>query len=681
MMRRTGPALSAGGLFALVALLALLPRLWRLDAQSLWLDEGSTWAEVTGRTGKGWLTTLAELAGPTAGYPLYHVLLRAWVALAGDSEWALRAPSALAGALACGALAAAAREWHPERRIDAAVWWVSALAIASPFALWQSQDAKAYSLAFAVGAAALWATIRAWRRPTPGAWLLAAFLALLALFAHRLALFALVGTALALGWRATGRWRMIWWAAAGTGALLGVFGVLAAAHATLSPPTPAGPLGGIGLTLVRFAYDRWPDELNGYLGLPAVVWLLPLALLLLSLLLSRDALPPRDDVAWLLLAGSALPLLALAAVQALSGIAEPRYATVALAPWLLLPALALRAARPLARRLAVAACAGMLLGGAAALLQPGHGLFSGDPVKEQWREATRLLARRVVPDDLVIVHPHYVAPLVDYYLPRVTPDPIAAPVTFPVFGLGDRGGATDLVAQQEFIRKRYDPFFRTQAHGRRRALLLIAPEHARRVDPPPTTADRYGWLGLRFAYPQRTWPCGGAEVLGVVLMCQSWPETFGAGDPPQPAGPPTASFGGELWLRGISLAPHAGGFRPGGTIPLTLYWQALAPPSHDYRVFLHLCRDCAQPPLANDDGPPLYGYGDAGRTSTWRVADPVHDERAVWLPDDLPPGRYTLLLGVYAVEGGQTRRLRIGGGAATLDGDRLVLGQITIDAP
>ena len=46
MMRRTGPALSAGGLFALVALLALLPRLWRLDAQSLWLDEGSTWAEV-----------------------------------------------------------------------------------------------------------------------------------------------------------------------------------------------------------------------------------------------------------------------------------------------------------------------------------------------------------------------------------------------------------------------------------------------------------------------------------------------------------------------------------------------------------------------------------------------------------------------------------------------------------
>jgi hypothetical protein len=161
---------------------------------------------------------------------------------------------------------------------------------------------------------------------------------------------------------------------------------------------------------------------------------------------------------------------------------------------------------------------------------------------------------------------------------------------------------------------------------------LLPPSCMSPPRPPPTTADRYGWLGLRFAYPQRTWPCGGGEVLGVVLMCQSWPETFGVGDPPQPTSPLAASFGGELLLRGISLTPHGGAFRPGGTIPLTLYWQALAPPRHDYRFFLHLCRDCTQPPLANDDGPPLQGYGDAGRTSTWRAADPVHDERAIELP-------------------------------------------------
>src|SRR5262249_20178175 len=79
--------------------LGLALRLYRLGAQSLWLDEGSTWSEVTGRTGKGWLALLAELFSKDAAYPLYHVLLKAWVAVVGDSEWALRFPSALAGAL------------------------------------------------------------------------------------------------------------------------------------------------------------------------------------------------------------------------------------------------------------------------------------------------------------------------------------------------------------------------------------------------------------------------------------------------------------------------------------------------------------------------------------------------------------------------------------------------------
>src|SRR3954467_8564412 len=72
--------------------------LYRLGAQSLWLDEGGTWAEVTGRTGKGWLAPPGELFSKDAAYPLYHVLLKVWVTLVGDSEWALRFPSALAGA-------------------------------------------------------------------------------------------------------------------------------------------------------------------------------------------------------------------------------------------------------------------------------------------------------------------------------------------------------------------------------------------------------------------------------------------------------------------------------------------------------------------------------------------------------------------------------------------------------
>src|SRR3954451_11201452 len=99
---------AAPGMLLFVIGLAL--RLYRLGAQSLWLDEGGTWVEVTGRTGKGWLALLGVLFSKDAAYPLYHILLKAWVTLAGDSEWALRFPSALAGAVTVTVLYYAALE-------------------------------------------------------------------------------------------------------------------------------------------------------------------------------------------------------------------------------------------------------------------------------------------------------------------------------------------------------------------------------------------------------------------------------------------------------------------------------------------------------------------------------------------------------------------------------------------
>src|SRR5215216_7827548 len=88
----------------LLFVFALVLRLYRLGAQSLWLDEGGTWSEVTGRTGKGWLALFGELWSKDAAYPLYHILLKAWVTAVGDSEWALRFPSALAGAATAAVL-------------------------------------------------------------------------------------------------------------------------------------------------------------------------------------------------------------------------------------------------------------------------------------------------------------------------------------------------------------------------------------------------------------------------------------------------------------------------------------------------------------------------------------------------------------------------------------------------
>jgi hypothetical protein len=323
------------------------------------------------------------------------------------------------------------------------------------------------------------------------------------------------------------------------------------------------------------------------------------------------------------------------------------------------------------------------------LFQPKHGLFSGAPVKEQWREAIDDLAHQAHPDDLVILHPYFVKPLWDYYAPRVTPDPLPQPVTFPIFAGGfclekftDPHGIRDCI-QREYN----EPYFNAQAFGKKRALLLIAPDHANIVDPPLNPPhDKYGFVGLRFQYAsdERAWPCGGSGdmYIGVEIMCMSFPDTYnagGAGTTPQPAIPLTATFGGELRLRGYSLDLLGGAARPGGALPVTLYWEATSLPTHDYTMFLHLCRDCTSPPAAQNDRPPLSGYLPAGRTTQWLVGDPVHDERAVALPADLPPGRYSLLLGVYPTDDpSEGARLQVASDAPVLGGTRLVLGEVEI---
>lgn len=707
----------------LLTLFALAIRLYRLDAQSLWLDEGSTWAEVSGRSGKGWLALLAELFSPSAGYPLYHLILKAWIAVAGDSEWALRFPSALAGALAAPALLLAATELQHSLRGQSSVrtWWrfplaAGMLSALSPYALWHAQDAKVYSLLILCVALLFWTLLRALRTGAGRDWRLFLSVAFISVFVHRLALLALAGAILAVAvqyWRARTLARppgglnpMILAGGALALGAIGIAGTLLAARGERPGSAAAvGPFEGIWLTFTRFSLDRWPGDLDGYLGLPGWLWLVPFLLLTCwgFALVVRDA-RSGDYGAVLLLCLLIAPLGLFAIVHTLAPVYQARYAAPAFPAWIVLLAYPLLKAgtsenratgEPSARgfsprqsslsaRLAALLVVVGAIAGVATLLQPGKGLFSGAPVKEQWREGVTALARRVHPDDLVLLHPYYVAPLYDYYANRVTPDPLPQPAIFPIFAEGDTCGiAAPTPAEiQECSRRRYEPFFNQQAQGRKRALLLIAPDHARTVDPPPLPDDRFGWVGLRFQYPQRTWPCGGVELVGVMLMCQSYPETFnagGAGAIPQPETPLDITFGAELRLRGVTLLPHGDAYRPGGTLPVTLYWAAAAAPTKDYRFFLHLCRDCDLPPPANDDGPPLSGYPPAGLTSTWRVGDPVHDERTLALPADLAPGTYTLLLGVYSGDGAPATRLPITGGAAeTLAENRLVLARIEV---
>lgn len=83
-------------------------------------------------------------------------------------------------------------------------------------------------------------------------------------------------------------------------------------------------------------------------------------------------------------------------------------------------------------------------------------------------------------------------------------------------------------------------------------------------------------------------------------------------------------------------------------INLTLYWQALAQTPVDWSIFVHV-RDAAGQMVAQMDGPAGGGNYPA---SLWDAGETIIDTLAVPLPDNLPPGVYQLVVGLYNLTDG-----------------------------
>lgn len=87
----------------------------------------------------------------------------------------------------------------------------------------------------------------------------------------------------------------------------------------------------------------------------------------------------------------------------------------------------------------------------------------------------------------------------------------------------------------------------------------------------------------------------------------------------------------------------------GETVPLKLLWYVGETVAADHTVFIHL-RDAAGQLAAQADGPPLKGWYP---TSWWAAGETVADRHDFRVPDDLPPGDYRLVAGLYDPAGGQ----------------------------
>ena len=109
---------------------------------------------------------------------------------------------------------------------------------------------------------------------------------------------------------------------------------------------------------------------------------------------------------------------------------------------------------------------------------------------------------------------------------------------------------------------------------------------------------------------------------------------------------------GPIRLIGYELAEKVA--RPGQTLPFHLYWQAAAPTEADYQVFNHLL-DAEGNLIAQIDGPPLPDPLLRRGTMDWDDPEEIiySREYALALPEDLPPGEYSIVTGFYRRDNGQ----------------------------
>lgn len=186
-LRAGSPLATALGLLALVAL-SLVVRSGSLDT-GFWIDEGLS-VGIADRPLLEIPGTLRQDGSP----PLYYLLLHVWIAFAGDSETAVHALS-LVFALLC----VPAGWWALRDGFGVRASWIAAVLLAlNPFLTSYAQEARMYALVVLLGTLACGALIRAlvlgrtaWRVP------LGVLLAAL-MYTHNWALF--FGLACGLAW-------------------------------------------------------------------------------------------------------------------------------------------------------------------------------------------------------------------------------------------------------------------------------------------------------------------------------------------------------------------------------------------------------------------------------------------------------------------------------------------------
>ncbi len=600
-----------------LVLLAFAIRVYQLEAQSLWSDEGLSLYRARQSLGAN-LRNEIQIQGAVTtdtNPPLYFLNLAALRAAAGETEFALRFLSVFWGVLTVPLLFVTGRRLL---RSDLGGLCAAALGALSPFYVWHSQELRMYpmtvDLAILSVLALTYVAPLDLSRPRreaescprrAGPYLLYALTTAALLYTHYSGFYLLAfeGVVLLAAILLRRRWTVI----------LGLgLATLAATPLILYAIQRLGagkePYYG-GFTLGRLAHELASTFSLGWTfppRRPAEQLLVPLGLLCLGLLLLTWR--RRWGVLLYLAGWLLLPVAAIFAVSLVkSTYLGPRHLLVASPAFYLAQAAGVAGLSRRWRPLGLAALGVILVGMAAGLrLQFSHPDF----VKDDIRGAAAYLSRRVRPDDVVVLHDAIITPTFDYYYAGAAPR-IVIP-TYPP------EGAEETVAR-----------FRQAAESHGRLWFLYGP--------PPLSGFSAQTLPAWADEHLFKWSDQGFEGLNFYVGVSAYTAA-----PPLPEAPPEGANPVEhSWPSGLRLLAYRSPAEAavGGGGWFTFYWVQERAVDTDYVLRLEL-RDAADREWAFVAGPVL----DFFPASDWPVGQVVRQEQFLPLPPGLPPTSYTLTL-------------------------------------
>jgi mannosyltransferase len=412
-----------GWLLVGVVGLAFALRVAGLDFQSLWRDEVDAIRFATAARDD----LLRMFVVPGQNGPLYYLVLRPWLYLAGLSEYALRYFSVFFGTLAVPLVYRLARRLFPS--LPALALLSAVLAATSPYLVWYGQEGKMYSLVLFLVLLAMDRYLAALEKGGWQRWLLYVTLTGAAVYVHLIAAF-MVPVQIVVFFLVGAETRRVRWKAwaVSTGLLLLPYLPLLRWQLPLVvSPADTGyrfvPLHDMLVSLLtNFALGPIAGSLRWAAFLFAV-------LLLAAGWLWRDRRPRLASLG-ILASWLCIPVLGFFLLTLVRPMYTARYLIFVLPAYLILLA---AGAVAIARRSRV--LAGLLL--VALLVSNSLSLWrqSTNPIKADFRAATEYVASRQSPTDLLLFQIPYGRHSYDYYLSRYQErsrlevrDTVAAPI-------------------------------------------------------------------------------------------------------------------------------------------------------------------------------------------------------------------------------------------------------------